>query len=96
MHKQHPQTAYRKDAVLIGTFFENCDRRGTQDLIGSCGFPDTSLFGGVDKQGQHCSGKEDTHRVCDRRIVDGRTLSGLLVSFLCHISLFLSIPEPKL
>ena len=25
MHKQHPQTAYRKDAVLIGTIFENCD-----------------------------------------------------------------------
>jgi len=27
MHKQHPQTAYRKDAVLIGTIFENCDTR---------------------------------------------------------------------
>ena len=27
MHKQHPQTAYRKDAVLIGTIFENCDKR---------------------------------------------------------------------
>ena len=27
MHKQHPQTAYRKDAVLIGTIFENCDNR---------------------------------------------------------------------
>jgi hypothetical protein len=26
MHKQHPQTAYRKDAVLIGTIFENCDK----------------------------------------------------------------------
>ena len=25
MHKQHPQTAYRKDAVLIGTIFEDCD-----------------------------------------------------------------------
>ena len=25
MHKQHPQTAYRKYAVLIGTIFENCD-----------------------------------------------------------------------
>ena len=22
MHKQHPQTAYRKDAVLIGTFLK--------------------------------------------------------------------------
>ena len=26
MHKQHPQTAYRKYAVLIGTIFENCDK----------------------------------------------------------------------
>ena len=26
MHKQHPQTAYRKDAVLVGTIFENCDK----------------------------------------------------------------------
>ena len=26
MHKQHPQTAYRKYAGLIGTIFENCDR----------------------------------------------------------------------
>jgi G:T/U-mismatch repair DNA glycosylase len=26
MHKQQPQTAYRKDAVLTGTIFENCDR----------------------------------------------------------------------
>ena len=29
MHKQHPQTAYRKDAVLTGTIFENCDKRKT-------------------------------------------------------------------
>ena len=29
MHKQHPQTAYRKDAVLIGTIFENCDRQNS-------------------------------------------------------------------
>jgi len=27
MHKQHPQTAYRKYAVLIGTIFENCDKK---------------------------------------------------------------------
>ena len=27
MHKQHPQTAYRKYAILIGTIFENCDKR---------------------------------------------------------------------
>ncbi len=26
MCKQHPQTAYRKYAVLIGTAFENCDK----------------------------------------------------------------------
>ena len=26
MHKQHPQTAYRKYAVSIGTLFENCDK----------------------------------------------------------------------
>ena len=25
--KQHPQTAYRKYAVLIGTIFENCDNK---------------------------------------------------------------------
>ena len=25
MHKQHPQTAYRKYAVSTGTIFENCD-----------------------------------------------------------------------
>jgi len=30
MHKQHPQTAYRKYAVLIGTIFENCDRMGSK------------------------------------------------------------------
>ena len=27
MPKQHPQTAYRKYAVSIGTVFENCDKR---------------------------------------------------------------------
>ena len=27
MHKQHPQTAYRKYAVLIGIIFENCDKK---------------------------------------------------------------------
>ena len=27
MHKQHPQTAYREYAILIGTIFENCDKR---------------------------------------------------------------------
>ena len=26
MHKQHPQTAYRKYAGLKGIAFENCDR----------------------------------------------------------------------
>ena len=26
MHKQHPQTAYRKYAVLIDTISENCDK----------------------------------------------------------------------
>ena len=29
MHKQHPQTAYRKYAILIGTIFENCDKSST-------------------------------------------------------------------
>ena len=28
MHKQHPQTAYRKYAILIGTIFKNCDKMG--------------------------------------------------------------------
>ena len=27
MHKQQPQTAYRKDAVLTGTILENCDKK---------------------------------------------------------------------
>jgi hypothetical protein len=27
MQQQHPQTAYRKDAVSIGTIFENCDKQ---------------------------------------------------------------------
>ena len=26
MHKQHPQTAYRKYVILIGTIFEYCDK----------------------------------------------------------------------
>mgnify|MGYP004463683811 FL=1 len=30
MPKQHPQTAYRKDTVLIGTIFENYDKRGEE------------------------------------------------------------------
>jgi hypothetical protein len=30
MHKQHPQTAYRKYAVSIGTIFENCDKKHGQ------------------------------------------------------------------
>ena len=33
MHKQHPQTAYRKDAVLIGTIFENCDKKGGRRTV---------------------------------------------------------------
>ena len=32
MHKQHPQTAYRKYAILIGTIFENCDRKDGQRM----------------------------------------------------------------
>jgi hypothetical protein len=27
MHNQHPQTAYRKYAILIGTIIENCDNK---------------------------------------------------------------------
>ena len=34
MHKQHPQTAYRKDAVLIGTIFENCDNKNNPIVFG--------------------------------------------------------------
>ena len=33
MHKQHPQTAYRKYAILIGTIFENCDNRSLSHII---------------------------------------------------------------
>ena len=36
MHKQHPQTAYRKYAVLIGTIFENCDKKGGQSERFGC------------------------------------------------------------
>ena len=32
MHKQHPQTAYRKYAVLIGAIFENCDKKSRYAL----------------------------------------------------------------
>ena len=32
MHKQHPQTAYRKYAVLMGTIFENCDKHKSSSL----------------------------------------------------------------
>jgi len=38
MHKQHPQTAYRKYAVLIGTIFENCDNAALFDWQGLCTF----------------------------------------------------------
>jgi hypothetical protein len=34
MHKQHPQTAYRKDTVLTGTIFENCDKRKRNEKRG--------------------------------------------------------------
>ena len=37
MHKQHPQTAYRKYAVLIGTVFENCDKNESERGKGGCG-----------------------------------------------------------
>ena len=33
MHKQHPQTAYRKYAVLIGAIFENCDKKSRQPIL---------------------------------------------------------------
>ena len=37
MHKQHPQTAYRKDTVSMGTLFENCDRVSlNQNLFYRC------------------------------------------------------------
>ena len=36
MHKQHPQTAYRKYAVLIGTIFENCDKKAKTLVMQNC------------------------------------------------------------
>jgi hypothetical protein len=33
MHKQHPQTAYRKYAVSIGTIFENCDNNKAEPVF---------------------------------------------------------------
>jgi len=36
MHKQHPQTAYRKYAVLMGTIFENCDNFLSCEKTGGC------------------------------------------------------------
>jgi hypothetical protein len=33
MHKQHPQTAYRKYAVLIDAIFENCDKKSRQPIL---------------------------------------------------------------
>ena len=41
MHKQHPQTAYRKDAVLIGTIFENCDKTEIRNHLVSHHDPET-------------------------------------------------------
>ena len=37
MHRQHPQTAYRRDAILIGTIFEHCDR---SRVLGCGGYPE--------------------------------------------------------
>ena len=34
MRKQHPQTSYRKYAVLMGTIFENCDKKLNCYIIG--------------------------------------------------------------
>lgn len=31
IHKQHPQTVYRKYAVVIDTIFENCDKKLSPD-----------------------------------------------------------------
>ena len=36
MHKQHPQTAYCKYAVLIGTIFENCDKKQKTLVMQNC------------------------------------------------------------
>lgn len=36
MHKQHPQTAYCKYAVLIGTIFENCDKKQKTPVMQNC------------------------------------------------------------
>ena len=33
MLRQHPQTAYRKYAVLIGTIFENCDNKKVSSTV---------------------------------------------------------------
>jgi len=35
MHRQHPQTAYRKYAVLIGTISEDCDKVGFHPFAAS-------------------------------------------------------------
>jgi len=32
MHKQHPQTAYRKYAILIGAIFEDCDKKEEESI----------------------------------------------------------------
>ena len=45
MHKQHPQTAYRKYAVSIGTIFENCDN-----------VSDDTLRQAVEDAGYHVTG----------------------------------------
>ena len=49
MHKQHPQTAYRKYAVLIGTIFENCDNFGIAERLRTLRYP---IFTGKGRDGK--------------------------------------------
>ena len=55
MHKQHPQTAYRKDAVLMGTIFENCDNGDNLSVI-AYAMPQTGL-----------GGRDETERLAEDR-----------------------------
>ena len=54
------------------------NREGVGCLPGRSGFC-RALLGSMDKDGQHCNGKEDADGVRHSGVVDGGTLSGLAV-----------------
>ena len=65
MHRQHPQTAYRRDAILIGAIIENCDknanqiqrmqrRRSCRDRVADAGSESVRKSLYLEQHGQNC------------------------------------------